>query len=346
MDNPVITDSTRRNWHSLILSLALHSVLMLLILGSFSRLREPVAQKLRRGGIVLAVAPAELKPEYLTEQDSLDSLEIETPQIDQRTSTAPVSTAVIPPSVGAVTTPTVPEFFGPRSADSLVIDANRLTDVPQPQRLPTEFQLTADDLAMIETDRNLIKSRRPVGDPATISVFGGGQLTGRDFVFVLDRSKSMGSSGLGVIEAARTELSLAIGKLEPHHQFQIIGYHDRTVTMSKRQMLPANAENKAGIAQFVGDLVAFGGTQHENGLVAGIAFRPDVIVLLTDGGYPELNAGQLKMIRQLAGGKTQIHCMQFGSGPLQKQTNFMTQLAEQNQGSYQYIDVNQWKKMP
>jgi hypothetical protein len=65
---------------------------------------------------------------------------------------------------------------------------------------------------------------------------------------------------------------------------------------------------------------------------------------MTDGGYPELNASQLKLIRQLAGDKTEIHCLQFGAGPKSPKPNFMTTLAEQNGGRFQYIDVNQWKK--
>ena len=154
----------------------------------------------------------------------------------------------------------------------------------------------------------------------------------------------MGNQGLGVIDAAKKQLTAAINQLEPHHTFQIVGYHETTHTMLKRQLLPANDANKQAVPGHIGSMSAFGSTNHENGLIAGVAFKPDVIVLMTDGGYPELNGGKLKMIKQLAPRGCQIHCIQFGIGPLQKTTNFMMQLAEQNDGSFRYIDVTKWIK--
>jgi len=123
-----------------------------------------------------------------------------------------------------------------------------------------------------------------------------------------------------------------------------VGYHERTVTMSSRNLLDATKANQQQVAGYIGSLAAFGGTEHENGLVAALTFQPDVVVLMTDGGYPELNAGQLRLIERMAGKKTEIHCIQFGIGPLQTTQNFMMKLASQNNGSFRYIDVNHWKQ--
>ena len=79
---------------------------------------------------------------------------------------------------------------------------------------------------MIADDQRRIKAQQPVGNPASISVFGSGQLNGRRFVFVIDRSQSMGAGGLGVLDRARTELANAINQLESNHSFQIVAYHD------------------------------------------------------------------------------------------------------------------------
>jgi Ca-activated chloride channel family protein len=219
-----------------------------------------------------------------------------------------------------------------------------MAEVPNTANSNSHYQLSEEDLKLIKSEQRLIQARAPAGDPTTISVFGSGGMTGRSFVFVIDRSYSMGSQGLGVIDAAKKQLSAAINQLEPHHTFQIVGYHETTHTMLRRQLLPANDANKKQVPGHISSMSAFGATDHENGLIAAVAFKPDVIVLMTDAGHPELNSGQLKMIKQLAPRGCQIHCIQFGIGSLQKTTNFMTKMAEQNDGSFRYIDVTQWKK--
>ena len=187
-----------------------------------------------------------------------------------------------------------PNSPGFSAAESLVFDAGQMANVPVDLRPKLEFEFSAADIELIESDRRLLRSRAPIGDPATISVFGSGQLTGREFVFVLDRSQSMGGGGLGVIQASRTELTAAINQLEPHHKFQIVAYHNRTSTLLKRELLPATDNNKQAVPEFIDKLSAYGGTNHENGLIAALAFQPDVIVLMTDGGYPELHDGKLR----------------------------------------------------
>ena len=116
------------------------------------------------------------------------------------------------------------------------------------------------------------------------------------------------------------------------------------MTIGQRALLPINPENVKQLPEFISNLVAFGPTNHEYGLLGALAFQPDVIVLMTDGGFPELNETVLKRMNRMARGKTQIHCVQFGTGPLQKSDNFMTKLAEQNDGSFRYINVNRWNK--
>ena len=71
-----------------------------------------------------------------------------------------------------------------------------------------------------------------------------------------------------------------------------------------------------------------------------MSLRPDVVFLLTDGADPYLNAAQLQQTRRLAAGRTSIHCIQFGFGPLQESDNFMMRLARQNDGGYQYVEMH------
>jgi hypothetical protein len=88
-------------------------------------------------------------------------------------------------------------------------------------------------------------------------------------------------------------------------------------------------------------LAAFGATDHELAVLAGLRVKPDVLFLLTDGGSPDLGRVQLDRIRQRSGGLTAIHCIQFGFGPRQERTPFMRKLALENRGQYLYVDMRQ-----
>ena len=335
-------ESTLTKWRPLGLSLLVHTILVgfLIFLGnraSKSLSTEPD----RRGSIVLAVAPDDQPDRYLDQQDSLanDSADLlDTPP--------PVASADTPPpqlNVEEIKNP-IANLDGPPPIDTPNLDATSMTRSDATTESSNSFELSAEDLKLIEAERRLLRNRAPKGEPASVSVFGSGQLTGRSFVFLIDRSKSMGSSGLGVLSAARTELARAIAQLERHHSFQVVGYHDRIVTLSTRQMLDATEANKKMVPGFIERLAAFGSTDHLRGLSAALAFEPDVLVLMTDGGYPELNDGQIGMLSRLSRRDTTIHCIQFGSGPLQIRTNFMTKLAKENQGNFSYVDTNQWSK--
>lgn len=341
MSNHWTLPTRYRRWQSLGLSLLVHSLLVIFLTLAWKFYSPQVQFEdhiLRRASIVLTMNDDLENLHYLAETDSLDNLPNDSPASPAKSQFESL------PTTAEVREPTHSPGIVPM--DSLVFDANQMTIVPADPRTRLEHDLSPDDVKLIESDRRLLKSRAPVGEPATIGIFGSDNLTGREFVFVLDRSQSMGSGGLGVIQASRAELTDAIGQLKPHHRFQIVAYHNRTATLLTGNLLAATDKNKNAVPEFIEKLSAFGGTHHENGLIAALVFHPDVIVLMTDGGYPELHDGKLQMIRRLAGDRTQIHCIQFGAGPLQKRQNFMTRLAEQNGGSFQYIDVNQWTKTP
>ena len=335
------TNSKLKNWRPLGMSLLTHLflVLFLILLGYIYSVPSNTQGTLRRAGVVLAVQSENQDAEYLDETDipldSTDPAEIE--------QSNPASNP--PPALAAeLETPDRPELPGVESLLDSDLDANRMAKVPNNANSNSHYQLSEQDLKLIESDQSLLQARAPAGDPTTISVFGSGGMTGRSFVFVIDRSFSMGNQGLGVIDEAKKQLTTAINQLEPHHTFQIVGYHETTHTMLNRRLLPATEANKQAVPGHISSMSAFGATNHENGMIAAVAFKPDVIVLMTDGGYPELNGGQLRLIKQLAPSGCEIHCIQFGIGSLQKSTNFMKQLAQQNDGSFRYIDVTKWQK--
>ena len=331
-----------KKWRPVGLSLLVHVLLVGFLIFFGNRASKSLSTEPdRRGSIVLAVAPEDQPEQYLNEQDSLadEPTEIsDTPPPMDAIDSAPPQL-----NVETIKNPIV-DLAGPPPIKTPNLDATSMTQSDATAAESNSFELSKEDLKFIEAEQRLLRSRAPKGEPASVSLFGSGQMEGRSFVFLIDRSKSMGSSGLGVLNAARTELAKSIADLEPYHTFQVVGYHDRIVTLSTRQMLDATDANKKMIPGFIQRLAAFGSTDHLRGLSAALAFEPDVLVLMTDGGYPELNDGQIKMLSNLSRRNTTIHCIQFGSGPLQIRTNFMTKLARSNQGTFQYVDTNQWSK--
>lgn len=331
--------TTTRNWRSLGLSFFFHLLLVVfLLLFGFSAQRRGTEGELRRTGIVLASQNQLNQTEYLDEKDLAEEQESEAE------SSQTVEAASSPPPALNVEfeQPDRPDLPGFSDFDSQT-DVNQMVDNAS-NNASFEQTLNEADLKAIAADQRYLASKAPKGNPTTISVFGTGGLNGRSFVFVLDRSKSMGSQGLGVIQAARSELSAAISELDKTHSFQIVAYHEQTVTMNERRMLPGTAGNKKDVPNFIGGLAAYGPTNHLNGLTAAAAFQPDIVVFMTDGGYPELNESELKLVKRMMPRTCQVHCIQFGMGSQQVKSNFMSRLASSTGGSYRYINVKQWKQ--
>ncbi|QEG20821.1 vWA domain-containing protein [Mariniblastus fucicola] len=323
----------QRRSASLLMSLLLHGCLLGLAVLLFSIFRSPTPDEpLRRGSIVLTSIDENQQEDFLTEEDIEETLD--------ETAVAAAAAAAAAETAPAIDMPVVESLPGPPPIEPTP-NATEMVNESHTDAATHQFELSEAELAEIAREQRRLKSRQPKGDPMSINVFDGTNMTGRRFVFIIDRSRSMGSQGLGVLARAQTELSSAIQQLKPNHEFQIVAYHSRTVTISKRQLLPATDSNKALVKPFLQNLAAFGATEHNYGINAGLAFRPDAIVLLTDGGYPGLTASQLKLIRRVAG-NAEFHCIQFGLGTQQESSNFMMRLASECNGTFRYIDVRDW----
>ena len=185
----------------------------------------------------------------------------------------------------------------------------------------------------------------PSGPSLQVSLFGSAPAAGHEFVFVIDRSKSMGGQGLNAMAAAQQQLMSTLqGFNEQHHHFNIIAYHHRPTYFKKGNILaqstPAVLQS---ISPFFNGLAAFGGTDHEMGLLAALRFKPDVIFLLTDGGDPGLNRAQIGDLTRHCGSRTTIHAIQLGFRPLQDETNFMIKIASATDGNFHYVDMREYK---
>jgi hypothetical protein len=176
---------------------------------------------------------------------------------------------------------------------------------------------------------------------ARTSLFG---LSGEGyrFVYVFDRSGSMGGSGKTSLRAVKAELRKSLENLGSVHQFQIIFYNERPLVFNPTgiagKLAFANDANKARALRFIDSVVADGGTEHEEALRQATSLKPDVIFFLTDGDEPILTESQLERIGRWATGIT-INTIQFGKGPQPAEDGFLVKLAQQTGGKYAYVDT-------
>jgi hypothetical protein len=166
---------------------------------------------------------------------------------------------------------------------------------------------------------------------------------GYKFVYVFDRSGSMGGSGRNALMAAKAELLASLENLQSVHQFQIIFYNENPTVFNPSgrpgHLAFATEQNKQRARYFLGTIVADDGTDHLKALKQAIAMSPDVIFLLTDADEPKLGPGDLEKIKRMAGGIA-INTIEFGYGPASGEDNFLVQLARQNGGQHGYVDIS------
>ncbi|MEO8496035.1 MAG: hypothetical protein ABI614_13265 [Planctomycetota bacterium] len=322
-----------------LLSVGVHAVLLVclsfLVVGAGRS--SPMAEATRPVGIVLARKSADREREYfdettddVTETDSPTAAD--QPPLPQNVSASPPESHV------------VPEFALPRTSDLPLmgvssVNTPSLTVSNSRPKLPG-----IDESAIIAEEQAKLRAANSREPTTSLGVFGSKEAVGGSFVFLIDRSQSMGAGGLGVLQDAEGELVRVLKGLKPEHRFQVVVYHDKSVYLERRELLPATDANKALVPGFLSTKAAFGATEHERALMSALALEPDVIFLLTDGGEPVLTDQQIRAIARMASPRTAIHCIQFGSGPLQDVNNFLARLAAATGGEYGYVDVNQRRK--
>jgi hypothetical protein len=171
---------------------------------------------------------------------------------------------------------------------------------------------------------------------------------GAKFVYVIDRSGSMFS--YNAMQAAKNELLSSLQSLRRSQQFQIVFYNLDPQWMKAPgkadfQYFPASESNRRLAGQFIAGVQPDGGTLHLPALELALRLHPDVIFFLTDAGEPAMKPDELEEIRRLNGGRSRIHCVQFGLQDEPKvpvATNFLRKLAAENNGDYAYENVKRF----
>ncbi|HET6879174.1 MAG TPA: hypothetical protein VFI31_03400 [Pirellulales bacterium] len=166
---------------------------------------------------------------------------------------------------------------------------------------------------------------------------------GNSFVYVFDRSSSMGIGANSLLESAKRELLASLSDLGEENRFQIIFYnqepHAMNLGRSFAGLVFADDRAKELARRFVGGINADGATEHYEPLMKALRLAPDVIFFLTDADEPVLSDVKITRIRNTNGGRTSINTIEFGEGPQPRRENFLGRIARENGGKYIYIDI-------
>lgn len=319
------------------MSAALHTV-VLIMLAVFWKNYQPSAsgasESSRTAGIMVAVT-SNGETEYFDESNSPTASE---PQAVSGASPATPADAL--PSVEQL--PELADIALPGVASTQGAVSGNLLDGPDLGLSGTGLPQgdIAAEVARTQAEEAANRPPPPIGTPANLTVFGAPSV-GRSFVFTIDRSKSMGGSGLGALLAAERELLAGLSTLTESQRFEIVAYHQSTVTFGQTHfersgLVRVTDESRAEAKKFFEGLVAFGGTKHHYGIFAALDMKPEVIFLLTDGSDPPTPSQMKRIIGQAKRQGTVINSVQFGLSVQQERDNFMMQLAQATGGVYRY----------
>lgn len=334
--------SVQRSIPAWLLSAIAHVMLCILLALSFREIQSGLGEEAERSvGIVLAHRNAQENVEYFEESDA-EAARSQAADATDPQSTAPIEQADKPPLDAEIMLPGKPDHaIGAALSDELVAIPSLQPGTGRIGGLSAE-----EEAAILAEDAARPRRLQPSGPTGEVGIFGGPRVAGHSFVFVIDRSKSMGGEGLGALIPAAKELYAALSGLSPHHKFQILAYnHVPTYVTRERRMLDVSPENVHQVPAFFNSMVAMGQTNHQSALLAALRLSPDVIFLLTDGD-PDLTSTQIQTITDRAGGQTSIHCVRFGSGPLGDDEHFMNKLARRNSGTFRYVDMSKRRSSP
>jgi Ca-activated chloride channel family protein len=158
--------------------------------------------------------------------------------------------------------------------------------------------------------------------------------SGRDIVFVIDNSGSMGGAS---ITQAKDSLLYALGRLAPADRFNLVRFDD-TMDELFSGLVPADAAHISRAKAFVAALEASGGTVMVPAMRAALVdtaadpSRLRQVVFLTDGAI----GNEKELFETLAAGlgRSRVFMVGIGSAP---NSHLMTRAAEIGRGSFTHI---------
>lgn len=169
----------------------------------------------------------------------------------------------------------------------------------------------------------------PAGD-GTQAKFFGAKADGKRVAYLVDNSLSMKE---GRFQTATDELIRSIRSLSDRQKFYVIFFSDTLHPMYEPQapadMLPADWLNVARLEKYVADVKLAKGTNARPALEKAYSLKPDVIYILTDGGFTD---DSRKYLNELPEKKVPIHTIGFQSR--ERGAKNLKSIAEQQNGTY------------
>jgi hypothetical protein len=154
---------------------------------------------------------------------------------------------------------------------------------------------------------------------------------GNRFVYVFDRSASMGEPDGQPLAAAKRELIRSIDELGDVQQFYVIFYNDRLQVFSpagsRGRLVFGTEENRRAARRFVEGVRADGGTRHAEALAAAFRLAPDVV--FTDA--------ELERLARLGSGS---RCMIVQFGDESRRSPRLADLAARCGGAYRILTLD------
>lgn len=170
---------------------------------------------------------------------------------------------------------------------------------------------------------------------ATTTTFFQVPARGQTIVYLIDVSASMGPSG--ALEEARQELLASIRRLPPQVRFQIIVFHSQAHCLlpGSSGWLAAGPETLGRVETALRDVRAEGKTEYDQALKWGLAMKPDVLFLLTDGR--DLPVHLVQEATRMNDGRSVIHAIELSNGVRPAEEGALQHLARQNRGAFQLV---------
>lgn len=330
---PAHVHAPQRTTPALLMSIGLHFILLTTLGLIWSRTPSGTGESNDRQVGIAIVHQMPDREKYVDAAQMQPNPEVQTEQSEQSSSES--AAAAAPPA-----------DMSPPIDLAGILHAMESTPAPvSGTGLSGETDLTGDSL---ENGRGKMSSG--TGSEATTMVFGVSG-SGSRFVYVFDRSDSMNGHSGRPLRAAKAELIRSLKSLTEKQRFQIIFYNDKPkpfqLSGAPLQLISGEQPNVVQAERYVQSIAAFGGTKHDTALKLALQMSPDVIFFLTDARIPRLSGNELRLIKQRAEKSgTTIHTIEFGPDAFAPNDSFLRDLAKQNNGQYQYVDVRNLGRRP
>jgi hypothetical protein len=186
-----------------------------------------------------------------------------------------------------------------------------------------------------------VRAAQPSPGDRRAGIFGL-EATGDRFVYVFDRSASMGEPDGRPLAEAKRELRASIDALDDSRQFHVIFYNERLTIFApsgqRGRPVFADDDTKRAVGRFVESVDAEGGTRHAEAIAAALKLAPDAIFLLTDADeQDDLTEDELRRLTRSLG-RTRCMVVQFG-GAEKRRSPRLARLAAESGGGTKVIDT-------